>query len=97
LEQFAHDYPEDIDWVFFGHMHEQALYKWKKQHFLNPGALGCSKKQTVSFCLMDWTGPIPNISFKNIPYNLGEVRKALIAKNVPDHEALISIFYPITY
>ncbi|MHA1746840.1 MAG: metallophosphoesterase family protein [Promethearchaeota archaeon] len=95
LEQFADDYPKDIDWVFFGHMHEQTLYRWKKQHFLNPGAIGCSKSpNTVSFCLMDLTSPIPNISFKNISYNPREVRKALIAKNVPDHKALINIFYP---
>ena len=94
LEQFAQDYPKDIDWVFFGHMHEQVLYRWKKQQFLNPGALGCSKSpNTVSFCLIDWTTPTPNITFKNISYDPGEVRKALIAKQVPDQKELISIFY----
>jgi len=95
LEQFAQDYPDDINWVFFGHMHEQALYRWKKQHFLTPGALGCSKnKNIVSFCLMDWTAPTPNIYFKNIPYNSSEVRKSLIEKKVPDHKMLIKNFYP---
>ena len=95
LEQFAQDYPKDIDCVFFGHMHEQSLYRWKNQHFLIPGALGCSKnKNFVSFCLMDWTYPTPSISFKNIPYNSEDVRKSLITNNVPDHEMLIKIFYP---
>jgi putative phosphoesterase len=95
LELFAQDYPKDIDWVFFGHMHEQALYRWKNRHFLNPGALGCSKnKSFVSFCLMDWTTSAPNISFKNIPYNTADVRNSLITKNVPDHEMLINHFYP---
>jgi putative phosphoesterase len=98
LEEFAQDYPADIDWVFFGHMHEQALFVYKKQRFLNPGALGCSKnKNCVSFCLMDWTTPSPNIEFKNIEYNPKDIRKSLIAKNVPDHKALISIFYSEPY
>ncbi|MFX0059519.1 MAG: metallophosphoesterase family protein [Candidatus Hodarchaeota archaeon] len=94
LDEFINDYPKDADIVFIGHTHEQLYLNTKHKIIINPGSLSITKKPNISFCLMEIEGQKMNIMFKNIPYDVSNLKEDYSKRKVASREFLIKYFYP---
>lgn len=69
LEEFLRDYNGDWDYVLFGHTHYQCyLSFYEGKIMINPGSLGLSYDEKISFAVMDVDKDNFNIEFKKIDY-----------------------------
>ena len=69
LEEFLRDYDGDWDYVLFGHTHYQCyLSFYEGKIMINPGSLGLSYDEKISFAVMDIDEGKFNIEFKKIDY-----------------------------
>lgn len=54
LSEFLRDYDGDYDYVLFGHTHYQCLLNfYEGKTMINPGSLGLSYDENISFCIID--------------------------------------------
>lgn len=54
LSEFLKDYDGDYDYVLFGHTHYQCLLNfYEGKIMINPGSLGLSYDEKISFCIID--------------------------------------------
>lgn len=54
LLEFLKDYKGDYDYVLFGHTHFQCLLSYYEgKTMINPGSLGLSYDEKISFCIID--------------------------------------------
>ncbi|MHA2394096.1 MAG: metallophosphoesterase family protein [Promethearchaeota archaeon] len=96
LNEFIEDYPANVDFILFGHTHEQFYLNWKNKAFINPGSLGCSiLRSTVSFCIIEANAKNWNICFKNLTYDESKLKSDYIKSDVPDRKYILSNFYGI--
>ncbi|MCR4944331.1 MAG: metallophosphatase family protein [Clostridium sp.] len=69
LLEFLKDYEGDYDYVLFGHTHYQGLLSYYKgSTMINPGSLGLSYDEKISFCIIDLSYDSISIDMKK--YNL---------------------------
>lgn len=94
LKEFIEDYPNDVDIVVVGHSHLQLYITWKGKKVINPGSISITWKPITSFCLMEISDTIFNITFKNIPYDFSNLRKDYEENKVVAKDFLIKYFYP---
>ncbi|MHA1886246.1 MAG: metallophosphoesterase family protein [Promethearchaeota archaeon] len=94
LEEFLADYPDDVDFVLVGHSHEQLYISWKGKKVINPGSISITWKPIASFCLLEYKKDYLNIEFKNISYDLSNLKSDYNKRDVYGKEFLIRYFYP---
>jgi putative phosphoesterase len=94
MEEYILDYEEDCDYVVLGHTHFQSLVSyWKGKPILNPGSLGISKDNTISFIIASITENDIGFEFKKVKYNAELVKEELRKLKVPDYEHIINFFF----
>lgn len=94
LDEFINDYPKDVDIVLIGHSHEQLYLATKGKIIINPGSLSITKESKMSFCLLQIDDQKMNVYFKNIPYDVSNLKEDYLKRKVPGKEFLIKYFYP---
>ena len=97
IEDFTNDYKTyNVDIILFGHTHEKLFIEHNSKVFINPGSLGCSKKGTVDFAIIEISNKIlKSCIFKSLEYNKLNLIKDYNDKSVPDKEFLMKTFYKI--
>lgn len=97
IEDFTNDYKTyNVDIILFGHTHEKLFIEHNSKFFINPGSLGCSKKGTVDFAIIEISNKIlKSCIFKSLEYNKLNLIKDYNDKSVPDKEFLMKTFYKI--
>ena len=81
--------------VFFGHDHRPWNVTGGTTHFLNPGALGCSRDPVARFLMVEVeNGGNWAISFRGAPYDPEPVFRALEERRVPAREFIRRTFLP---
>ena len=97
IDSFVKDYEDfGTDIVLFGHTHEKLYIEHENKLFINPGSLGCSKKGTVDFAILEISNKIlKNCIFKSLEYNKLNLIKDYNDKSVPDKDFLMKTFYKI--
>lgn len=97
IDDFTNDYKEyKVDIVLFGHTHEKLYIEHNNRFFINPGSLGCSKKSTVDFTIVEISNKtLKNCIFKSLEYNKFNLIKDYNNNSVPDKEFLMKTFYKI--
>ena len=97
LDEFTNDYKTyNVDIILFGHTHEKLYIEHENKLFINPGSLGCSKKGTVDFAILEISNKIlKNCIFKSLEYNKLNLIKDYNDKSVPDKDFLMKTFYKI--
>jgi predicted phosphodiesterase len=94
MEEYILDYEEDCDYVILGHTHFQSFISyWKGKPILNPGSLGISKDNTISFIVASITENDIGFEFKKVKYNGELVKEELRRLKVPDYEHIIKFFF----
>lgn len=69
LEEFLNDYNGEWDYVLFGHTHYQCyLSFYEGKVMINPGSLGLSYDEKISFAVIDIDDERFNIEFRKIDY-----------------------------
>ena len=69
LEEFLNDYNGEWDYVLFGHTHYQCyLSFYEGKIMINPGSLGLSYDEKISFAVIDIDDERFNIEFRKIDY-----------------------------
>ena len=77
-------------------LRELKYYYNENKLFINPGSLGCSKKGTVDFAILEISNKIlKNCIFKSLEYNKLNLIKDYNDKSVPDKDFLMKTFYKI--
>ena len=70
IEEFIDDYSEEVDYVLMGQTHLQMLLTYYgKKTIINPGSLGLSYDNSISFCVGYVTDDEVNFDFKKINLN----------------------------
>ena len=97
VDEFTNDYKTyNVDIILFGHTHEKLYIEHDNKLFINPGSLGCSKKGTVDFAILEISNKIlKNCIFKSLEYDKLNLIKDYNDKSVPDKEFLMQTFYKI--
>lgn len=69
LNEFLNDYNGNWDFVLFGHTHYQCyLSFYEGKTMINPGSLGLSYDNRISFAIIDLNDEEVNVQFKKINY-----------------------------
>ena len=87
-------YVKDNDIIILGHTHEQMYIEKDNKIILNPGSLSITKQPKISFCLIEFNSTEFNVIFKNISYDVLNLKEVYYEKNIPGKEFLLSYFYP---
>lgn len=96
LSEFWDDYSADVpDIVIFGHTHAPFYMHHLDRHFVNPGALGLSKTDKSSFCVLDLSPGVFNVSFHALSWDRKETAADFIKRNVPDKEFILERYFGI--
>lgn len=70
IEKFLMDYEGDFEYVLFGHTHYQCLLSFYEGKILiNPGSIGLSYDNKISFAIINIKENEFNIEFKKIGYD----------------------------
>lgn len=93
LDEFINDYPKDVDIVLIGHTHEQLYLATQGKIIINPGSLSITKEPKMSFCLLEIDDQKMNVTFKNIPYDVSNLKEDYSKRKVAGKEFLIKYFY----
>jgi predicted phosphodiesterase len=81
--------------VFFGHDHRPWNFTAGSTHFVNPGALGCSREPVARFVLVDVkAGGTHTLSFHAPAYDPDPVFRALEFRRVPARDFIRQTFLP---
>lgn len=65
--EFLRDYKGDFDYVLFGHTHYQCILSYYEgKIMINPGSLGLSYDEKMSFCIIDINNGDINVTMKKI-------------------------------
>jgi len=81
--------------VFFGHDHRSWNITGGSTHFVNPGALGCSRDPVARFVMVEVeTGGNWALSFRSAPYDPEPLFRALEQRRVPAREFIRRTFLP---
>jgi putative phosphoesterase len=71
LMEFLEDYEGDFEYVLFGHTHYQCLLSfYKGKIMINPGSLGLSYDEKMSFAIITLENGEVHIDFKKVDDNL---------------------------
>ncbi|WP_084723798.1 metallophosphoesterase family protein [Virgibacillus chiguensis] len=85
---------EDADIVCFGHHHILHHFRGSHRIYINPGSLGCNSKPVANYAIINIKNDgCINCTFKEIQYDNQEFLRDYYKYNVPDKEALLSIFH----
>ncbi len=96
LSEFWDDYSqENPDIVLFGHTHAPFYMEHLERHFVNPGAIGLSKGNTLSFCTLHLEPGKFGVEFHAIPWSREEIAQEFLKKNVPDKEFILQRYFGI--
>ena len=93
LNEFINDYPKDVEIVLLGHSHEQLYLATQGKIIINPGSLSITKKPQISFCLFEINDQKMNLNFKNINYDVSNLKNDYIERDVIGKEFLMKHFY----
>lgn len=81
--------------VFFGHDHRSWNITGGSTHFVNPGALGCSRDPVARFVMVEVeTGGNWALSFRSAPYDPEPLFRALETRQVPARDFIRRTFLP---
>ena len=81
--------------VFFGHDHRAWNVAGGSTHFVNPGALGCSRDPVARFLIVEVeSGGRYSISFRGVPYDPDPLFRALEMRRVPARDFIRRTFLP---
>ncbi len=94
--------PEDFDrlfapysrrLIFYGHHHPASDLRGRV-HYVNPGALGCSKEPAARFAILDvGRGGQYTVEHRAAPYDDQALFRAFEERLVPEREAIYRMFF----
>lgn len=80
--------------VCFGHLHERRFNRiYRGQHFLNPGAVGCSHHGEARFATVDILGGRFAIAEHRVAYERGPLLAAYDVLEVPARDFIRKVFF----
>lgn len=96
LSEFWDDYAQESpDVVLFGHTHAPFYMEHLDRHFINPGAVGLSKNNMVSFCVLKLEPGKIDVEFHQVSWAREEIAGEFLKKNVPDKEFILQRYFGI--
>jgi predicted phosphodiesterase len=82
------------EFVFYGH-HHPAADDAGRSRYINPGSLGCGAAALARFTVVHLERASDMaVQHHAVSYDRGALHKALISRDMPDHEFLCQAFFP---
>jgi putative phosphoesterase len=96
ISEFWDDYSaENPDIVIFGHTHAPFYLQHMERYFVNPGALGLSKTDKVSCCILNLEPGSFGVEFVSLPWERELLSGDFIKRNVPDKEFIMQRYFDL--